>query len=66
MMNAGEVDIKESILLTKQEYSVLKEEIKDDECGWSDKLELVGLERVGIAWHHFRTHHLSTMQTQTK
>jgi hypothetical protein len=36
MMNAGEVDIKESILLTKQEYSVLKEEIKDDECGWSN------------------------------
>jgi hypothetical protein len=61
MMNAGEVDIKERILLTKQEYSVLKEEIKDDECGWSHKLE-----RVGIAWHHFRTHHLSTMQTQSK
>jgi hypothetical protein len=33
--NAGEVDIKEGISLTRQEYSVLKEVIKDDECGWS-------------------------------
>jgi hypothetical protein len=30
-----EVDIKEIISLTREEYSVLKEEIKDDEFGWS-------------------------------
>jgi hypothetical protein len=35
MMNAGEMKIKERILMTMQEYSVLKERIKDDECGWS-------------------------------
>jgi hypothetical protein len=33
MMNAGDVDIKERITLTRQEYFVLKEDIKDDECG---------------------------------
>jgi hypothetical protein len=27
--------MKESILLTWQEYSVLKEDMKLDECGWS-------------------------------
>jgi hypothetical protein len=32
-MNAGEIDIKERISLTRWEYSVLKEEIEDDECG---------------------------------
>jgi hypothetical protein len=35
MMDAGVVDIKERIWMMKMEYSVLKEEIKDDECGWS-------------------------------
>jgi hypothetical protein len=34
MMNAGEVNIKVGISLTRQEYSVLKEGIKDYECGW--------------------------------
>jgi hypothetical protein len=31
----GESYMKESILLTGQEYSVLKEDMKLDECGWS-------------------------------
>jgi hypothetical protein len=35
MTNTGEMNIKERILKTRQEYSVLKERIKDDECGWS-------------------------------
>jgi hypothetical protein len=35
MMDAGEVNMKEIISLTRQEYSVLKEFTKDDECGWS-------------------------------
>jgi hypothetical protein len=39
MMDAGEVDIKERISLMRQTYSVLKEKIKYDECGWSDKPE---------------------------
>jgi hypothetical protein len=34
-MGAGEVDIRERILLTRQENSVLKKDIKDDEYGWS-------------------------------
>jgi hypothetical protein len=38
MTNAGEVNIKVGITLTRQEYSVLKERIKDDECGWSKSL----------------------------
>jgi hypothetical protein len=38
MMNAGEVNIKVGISLTRQEYSILKEGIKDDECGWSNAL----------------------------
>jgi hypothetical protein len=33
-MDAGVVDIKERIWMM-MEYSVLKEEMKDDECGWS-------------------------------
>jgi hypothetical protein len=28
--------MKERILLTRQEYSVLKERNEGDECGWSD------------------------------
>jgi hypothetical protein len=35
MMSVGESYMKESILLTGQEYSVLKEDMKLDECGWS-------------------------------
>jgi hypothetical protein len=38
MMNAGEVDMKERILMTRTEYSVLKEVLKYDECGWSNEL----------------------------
>jgi hypothetical protein len=34
-MDAEEVNIKERIWLTRQKYSVLKENTKDDECGWS-------------------------------
>jgi hypothetical protein len=33
----GEVDIKERILMIRMKYSVLKEEMEDDECGWSKK-----------------------------
>jgi hypothetical protein len=35
MMNVGGVNIKGRISLTRQESSVWKEGIKDDECGWS-------------------------------
>jgi hypothetical protein len=42
-MNAGEVNIKVGITLTRQEYSVLKERIKDDECGWSKDYTLYGV-----------------------
>jgi hypothetical protein len=34
MTSAGETFIKERILLTRKEYTVLKEVMKDDECGW--------------------------------
>jgi hypothetical protein len=34
-MDAGEVNWKDNILLTRQEYSVLRKNTKDDECGWS-------------------------------
>jgi hypothetical protein len=33
MMNAGEINTKEIILMTRATCSVLKEEIEDDECG---------------------------------
>jgi hypothetical protein len=29
------VDMKEKILMIEMEYFVLKEKMKDDECGWS-------------------------------
>jgi hypothetical protein len=29
------VDMKERILMIEMEYFVLKEKMKDDECGWS-------------------------------
>jgi hypothetical protein len=35
MTSVEEKNIKEKISLTRREYSFLKEEIKDDECGWS-------------------------------
>jgi hypothetical protein len=38
MTNVGESCKKERILMTRQEYFVLKEKIKDDECGWSKQL----------------------------
>jgi hypothetical protein len=34
-MDAGEVNMKERIVMIWMEFSVLKEEMKDDECGWS-------------------------------
>jgi hypothetical protein len=34
-MDVGEVDMKERILMIEMEYFVLKEKMKDDECGWS-------------------------------
>jgi hypothetical protein len=33
-MEAGELEMKERILLTRREYSVLKEVLKFHECGW--------------------------------
>jgi hypothetical protein len=36
MMNAGDVNMKEEILMTRMRYSVLKEEMEDGECGWSN------------------------------
>jgi hypothetical protein len=35
-MDAGEVNIKERISLTRQAYSVSKEKMKYNECGWSE------------------------------
>jgi hypothetical protein len=37
-MSAGKPEVKERILMTRTIYSVLNEEIRDDECGWSDQL----------------------------
>jgi hypothetical protein len=34
-MGAVEIDMKEGILMIGREYSVLKEILKYDECGWS-------------------------------
>jgi hypothetical protein len=34
-MDAVVVDMKEGISMTRTEYSVLKEVLKYDECGWS-------------------------------
>jgi hypothetical protein len=36
-MDAGEVNMKERMMMTGMEYSVLKEEMEDDECGWSHR-----------------------------
>jgi hypothetical protein len=38
MMDAGGVDIKERISLTRKTYSILKEMIKYDERGWCQAL----------------------------
>jgi hypothetical protein len=35
MTSVGEVNIEEGISLTRMEYSVLKEKMEEDECGWS-------------------------------
>jgi hypothetical protein len=35
-MDAVEVNMKERILISEMEYSVLKEETKEDRCGWSE------------------------------
>jgi hypothetical protein len=35
MMDAEKVNIKERISMSSMAYSVLKEEMKDNECGWS-------------------------------
>jgi hypothetical protein len=37
MTSVGEVDVNEIILTTRMKYSVLKEGISDDECGWSPR-----------------------------
>jgi hypothetical protein len=34
-MNAGEVSTKERIWMSRMEYYVLKEKMKENECGWS-------------------------------
>jgi hypothetical protein len=34
-VNAREVSIKERIWVSMMEYSVLKEKMKESECGWS-------------------------------
>jgi hypothetical protein len=36
VMSVGEVEMKERILLISTEYSVLKEKMKEHECGWSE------------------------------
>jgi hypothetical protein len=35
IMNAGEVSTKERIWISRMEYYVLKEKMKENECGWS-------------------------------
>jgi hypothetical protein len=34
-MSTGELKMKERMSMTRTEYSVLKEFLKYDECGWS-------------------------------
>jgi hypothetical protein len=45
-MDARGVNIKERILMTRKEYSVLDEGIKDDECGWSRTPEVVSEKKT--------------------
>jgi hypothetical protein len=43
--------VKERILMARQEYSILKEDMKDDEYGWSQSLVLTGLQATnGGVW----------------
>jgi hypothetical protein len=35
-MDAGEVNTNERIWMSRMEYPVLKEKMKENECGWSD------------------------------
>jgi hypothetical protein len=35
-MDAREIDMKERMLMMEAEYSVLKEVLKYNECGWSN------------------------------
>jgi hypothetical protein len=37
-MDAGKVNVKERIMMARMEYSVLKEEMENDECGWSHRM----------------------------
>jgi hypothetical protein len=47
-MSAGELEMKERILMSRIAYSILKERIKEHECGWSEGGGRLGLgERVG-------------------
>jgi hypothetical protein len=38
-MSAGELEMKERILMSRIAYSILKERIKGHECGWSSQSE---------------------------
>jgi hypothetical protein len=55
MVDEGEVDIKKRSLMTRTVYSVLKEEIKDDECGRS-KLHHCTVLRGGLMWVKMKGH----------
>jgi hypothetical protein len=44
-MDAGEVNIKEIIYMSRMTYSVLKEDMKLDECGWSNLSYIPGQHR---------------------
>jgi hypothetical protein len=52
MMDAREVDIKERISITRTGYSLLKEKLKDDECGWSNnqKAALTNWSVIASTW----------------
>jgi hypothetical protein len=43
-MSAEKLRIKETRLMRRMEYSVLKEKLKENECGWSK----VGRKEKGI------------------
>jgi hypothetical protein len=45
-MDAGEGNMKERMLMIETEYSVLKEEMEGDRCGWSDIVIVVALQRA--------------------
>jgi hypothetical protein len=51
MTSVGAKNINEKISLTGREYSFLKDEIKDDECGWAQGPgRRAGTKRGGGAW----------------